>query len=67
MAVVARADMNDKTAYNITKGVVEQVDKFKAAHRLLKKVVTPQTLAEAGQAPFHPGAGKYLKEKGLLK
>lgn len=67
MAVVARADMDDQTAYNITKGVVEQVDKFKAAHRLLKKVVTPQTLAEAGQAPFHPGASKVFREKGLSK
>ena len=67
MAVVVREDMDDQQAYNITKGVFEQIEKFKAAHRLLKQVVTPQTLAEAGQAPFHPGAAKYLREKGLLK
>lgn len=65
LAVVVRADMDNKTAYNITKGVFDNIDKFKAAHRLLNKVVTPQTLAEAGEAPFHPGAIKYLKEKGL--
>ncbi len=64
---VVRADMSDQNAYNITKGVVENVEKFKAAHRLLKQVVTVQTLAEPGQAPFHPGAVKYLKEKGLMK
>ena len=57
----------NRTAYNITKGVVEHIDKFQSAHRLLKKVVTLQTLAEPGAAPFHPGAAKYLKEKGLLK
>ncbi len=66
MSVVARASMSDQEAYNITKGVVEQVEKFRSAHRLLKQVVTEQTLAEPGQAPFHPGAAKYLKEKGLL-
>lgn len=66
MSVVARADMDEETAYNVTKGVVENVDKFKAAHRLLQKVVTEQTLAEPGQAPFHAGAEKYLREKGLL-
>jgi len=65
MSVVVRADMDEQTAYNVTKGIFENVEKFKAAHRLLAKVVTPQTLAEASPAPFHPGALKYLKEKGL--
>ncbi len=67
MSVVALASMDDQTAFNITKGVVENVNKFKAAHRLLKKAVTLQTLAESGQAPFHPGAEKYLRSKGLMK
>jgi TRAP transporter TAXI family solute receptor len=67
MSVVVRADMPDELAYNITKGIVENADTFKAAHRLLNKVVTLQTLAEKGQAPFHPGAAKYLREKGLIK
>lgn len=66
MAIVALASLDDQTAYNIAKGVVEQVDKFKAAHRLLQKAVTLQTLSEGGQAPFHPGAAKYFKEKGLM-
>jgi uncharacterized protein len=67
MSVVARAGMDEQEAYNITKGVVEQVEKFRSAHPLLKKAVTEHTLAEAGQAPFHPGAAKFLREKGLLK
>jgi len=67
MAIVAKASLDDQTAYNIAKGVVEQVEKFKAAHRLLKKAVTLQTLSEGGQAPFHPGAAKYFREKGLMK
>ncbi|NQV54680.1 MAG: TAXI family TRAP transporter solute-binding subunit [Rhodospirillales bacterium] len=67
MSVVANASMDDETAYNLTKGVVEQVVKFRKAHRLLEKAVSAKTLAESGQAPFHPGAAKYLREKGLLK
>ena len=38
-----------------------------AAHRLLNKVVSVQTLAEKGPVDWHPGALKYLKEKGLVK
>lgn len=67
ISVVARADMDEQTAYNITKGVVEQIDKYKAAHRLLQQAVTLQSLTESGQAPFHAGAEKYLRERGLLK
>jgi TRAP transporter TAXI family solute receptor len=67
MNVIARADLDEQTAYNITKALVEQIEKYQAAHRLLKKAVTKETLAQSGQAPFHPGAAKYFKEKGLQK
>lgn len=67
MNLVVRADMEEQLAYNITKAIVENADKYKAAHRLLQKVVTEQTLAEGGQTPHHPGAAKFLKEKGLMK
>jgi TRAP-type uncharacterized transport system substrate-binding protein len=67
MSVVVRADMDEKLAYNITKGVLENAEKYKAAHRLLQQAVTLESLTERGQAPFHPGAEKYLREKGLLK
>ncbi|MGE3247690.1 MAG: TAXI family TRAP transporter solute-binding subunit [Beijerinckiaceae bacterium] len=61
------ASMSDEAAYNITRAMFEQIDKFKSAHRLLQKVVTAQTLAEPGNVPHHPGALRYLKEKGLAK
>jgi TRAP transporter TAXI family solute receptor len=67
LSLVVRADMDEQTAYNITKGIIEHADKYKAAHRLLQKVVTLETLARKGLIPHHPGAAKYLKEKGLLK
>jgi TRAP transporter TAXI family solute receptor len=66
ISVVARADMDEQLAYNITKGVVEHIDEYKAAHRLLQKAVTIESLTEKGQAPYHPGAEKYLREKRLM-
>jgi len=68
MSVVVRADMDETLAYNITKGIIDNVDHYRAAHRLLKAAVTLQSLSEeGGAAPFHLGAMKYFKEKGLAK
>ncbi|MGE0630567.1 MAG: TAXI family TRAP transporter solute-binding subunit [Hyphomicrobiaceae bacterium] len=67
VGLYASASMPDETAYNYTKAMFEQIDKFRSAHRLLKAVVTPERLAKPTRAPFHPGAAKYLREKGLLK
>jgi len=65
--IVVNEKMDDKVAYDLAKAMVTQVEKYKTAHRLIAKVTTPQTLAEPGSIPFHPGAAKYLREAGLLK
>lgn len=65
--IVVNKDMDEKTAYNLTRAIVTQIDKFKTAHRLIKKATTPATFAEPAAVPFHPGAAKYLREAGLLK
>lgn len=67
LGTYADESMDNETAYNITKALYEKIEEFKSAHRLLKKVVTPQTMAEAGNVPHHPGALKYMKEKGISK
>ena len=67
VSVFVRADMDDKLAYTLTKGIIENLDKYKAAHRALDKAVTLQNATEPSQAAFHPGAEKYLREKGLRK
>ena len=64
---LANADMDEKTAYNITKGIVDNLDKYKEAHRLLKTAVTLESFTEKGLVPYHPGAEKYYREKGILK
>jgi TRAP transporter TAXI family solute receptor len=67
LLLMARSDMPEAEAYNITKGVFEQIEKFRSVHPLLKKAVTPESLAQPAIVSFHPGAEKYLREKGLLK
>jgi TRAP transporter TAXI family solute receptor len=63
--VVVNKSMSDQEAYNLTKGLLANLDDFKSAHRLLKKVTTPKTVAEPSVAPEHPGAAKAFKEAGL--
>ena len=64
--IVVNKSMPDAEAYNIVKGVLKDLEDFKSAHRLLKKVTTPKTVAEPSVAPRHPGAAKALKEAGLI-
>ncbi len=65
--LIVNQNMDAKLAYNLTKGIVTQIEKFKTAHRLIKKATTKATFAEPTNVPFHPGAAKYLREAGLLK
>lgn len=67
MPVVANASMDEQTAYNVTKAMFEQIEKYKASHRLLAASTTTETLSQASAAPMHPGARKYLQEAGILK
>jgi len=67
LGLYVRDDADETQVYNFTKAMYEQIGAFHAAHRLLKQFVTAQTMAEAGLVPHHPGAARYLKEKGLLK
>jgi len=67
VVILVNPDMDEKTAYDVTKAMYEQIETFKEkSHRLIKKTATPQSLSTKGPVPFHPGAVKYLKEKGLM-
>lgn len=64
--IAVHKDMPEKQAYDLVKGVLKEIETFKAAHRALKAATTPQSLAESAVAPHHPGAIKAFKEAGLL-
>lgn len=64
--LVVREDLPEDTVYKITKTLFENLDDVARAHNKGSEI----TLARAVDGvtiPFHPGAAKYLKEKGALK
>lgn len=65
--VIVNKSMSDEQAYKLTKAVFEKIEKFKTAHRLIARNTTPESLAQGSVIAHHPGAVKYLKEKGLMK
>jgi TRAP transporter TAXI family solute receptor len=62
--LVAHERMDENQAYQITKLLLERTDDLVAVH----KAATEITLKSAGlgsPVPFHPGALRYFKEKGV--
>ncbi len=65
--LIADKSLPDETAYAIVKTLLENNAELTKAHNLGKEWTTEQaTNGIKGVIPFHPGAEKYLKEKGLL-
>jgi TRAP transporter TAXI family solute receptor len=66
---VCPASLPDNVAYNITKAVFENLQTLRAAVKPAKDTTAENTARFIGKAPipFHPGAIKYFKEKGLVK
>ncbi len=65
--LVASAKLSDDLVYKITKAVVEHLGALQDVSQDVKQNVTVQTLAADVGTPYHPGAIKYYKEKGLAK
>jgi TRAP transporter TAXI family solute receptor len=68
--VLVRADMDDKLAYDMVKAFFENKDNVEAKPELaamnkVLKQVSFKDQATNSPIPFHPGAAKYLKEKGV--
>ena len=64
--LVAHQNMDEKTAYNIVKAVFEHVDELVRAHGEAQNFkLENQKTAATGGIPWHPGALRYFKEKGV--
>ena len=63
--MAVNASMSDDLAYNLTKTMLEKVQDLALVHKeALNIKVENQTSSRAG-VPWHPGALKYFKEKGI--
>lgn len=63
--LVASADMSDETAYNIVKTLLEKQDELKLVHKTAGEIQGKNQKNASTPVPFHPGALKYFKEKGI--
>ncbi|MDF1586971.1 TAXI family TRAP transporter solute-binding subunit [Marinimicrococcus flavescens] len=65
--LIAKNELSENAVYAVTKALLENADELGSIHALGKEW-TPEhaTRGIKGVIPFHPGAEKYLKEKGLL-
>lgn len=64
-AVVVSEDMDDATAYAITKAVFDNFDDFRKLHPVLAGLTREQAARGTG-VPLHPGAARYFRDAGLM-
>jgi TRAP transporter TAXI family solute receptor len=63
--LVANANMDDQTAYNIVKTIFEKRDDLINVHKAAAHFKLENQKNAATPLPFHPGAAKYFAEKGI--
>lgn len=63
--LVANANMSDETAYNIVKTVFDRRPDLIAVHKTAADITLERQKPEASPIPWHPGAVKYFRERGL--
>lgn len=57
--------LDEATVYNIVKAIFEDLDTLYATHPAAKAITLEGAAQQLG-IPFHPGAEKYYREKGLI-
>ena len=64
--MVAHEKLDEQTAYNIVKAIFEHREELIRVHKEAANfVLEKQKTAATGGIPWHPGALKYFKEKGV--
>jgi TRAP transporter TAXI family solute receptor len=63
--LVAHESMDDKTAYDIVKTIMDKRDDLIAVHKEATSFKLENQRADATPVPFHSGAVKYFAEKGV--
>jgi TRAP transporter TAXI family solute receptor len=64
--MVVSAKLPDSLVYQITKVIAENLDRLTQVVSAMKGVRVEDLALDIG-VPFHPGAAKYYKEKGVMK
>lgn len=64
--LIASTMMDEKTAYDITKAMFENLPRLVQAHAAAKDIRLDQA-ANGSPIPLHPGAERYFREKKVIK
>jgi TRAP transporter TAXI family solute receptor len=62
---IARADMPETLAYEITRLVLENNERMVQIHAAARTTLIENAIPNNGFLPFHPGAVRYLEEQGV--
>ncbi|MBX3455365.1 TAXI family TRAP transporter solute-binding subunit [Ferrovibrio sp.] len=63
--LVTNAKLSEDLVYKMTKATFDNLDVLHASHAAAK-AITLQAASKNSPVPFHPGAVKFYKEKGLM-
>lgn len=63
--LVTNDRMSDEDAYRITKTLIEHKADLVSVHKEAEAFSMENQVGERSPIPFHPGAARYLKEKGV--
>ncbi len=63
--LVANASMPDKVAYDIVKTFIERQKELIAVHGEAASITLDNQLRRNTPIPWHPGAERYIKERGV--
>jgi len=64
--LVAPSYLDSEVVYLITKAVFDNMDNFKTLHPVFSTLNTAEMVRKSDIAPFHDGALRYYKEKGMV-
>lgn len=64
--LICNADLSEDLVYNLTKTLFENQEELASANAKGAELSLEKAI-EGASVPFHPGAEKYYKEKGILK
>lgn len=65
--IVTTTRLSEALAYDITKSVFEHFDDFRRLHPLFANLSVEDMVATVAQAPIHPGAARFYRERGLIR
>ncbi|MCY4309363.1 MAG: TAXI family TRAP transporter solute-binding subunit [Rhodobacteraceae bacterium] len=66
VGIAVRADVDDETVYQITKGFWENIEQVTSTAPWAKALDVNFAATQRGQIQLHPGAERYYKEAGAL-